>query len=202
MLVPFLYLIGSTLSPGPVAVLTIHNTTRHGRPAGIAVAMGGTVTMTICVVIALALAVNNSLGHVSLGTANLYQQVGAIFILIMGLHTGYRSLFGTQQRESRPTQSSQTIKSFITGMTLMMPYFPPAILFYTVILPQYANPANLNTIILFMGLFKIVITIGWYSTLSFAANSIQKWLFNARLQRLVEFSVACLLIVTSITILV
>ena len=202
MWIPFLYLITSTLSPGPVTVLTVHNTTRYGRLAGIAVTMGGAVTMTIFVGIALALAINNSMSHISLDTANRYQQVGAILILLMGLHIGYRSLFGTQQQATRPLHSGQIAKSFFTGMALMMSYFPPAILFYTVILPRYADPANLNNTILLMGLLKIIITISWYSTLSFTAKSIQKWFFNPQFQRFVELGVACLLVGISITILV
>jgi len=202
MWIPLLYLITSTLSPGPVTVLTVHNTTRYGRLAGIAMAMGGSVTMAIFVAIASALTINNSMSHISVDTANLYQQVGAIFILLMGLHVGYRSLFGIEQQATRSLHSDQIAKSFFAGMALMAPYFPPAILFYTVILPQYANPANLNNTVLLMGLLKIIITFSWYSTLSFAAKSIQKWVFNAKIQRVVEFGVACFLISISITILV
>ena len=51
-------------------------------------------------------------------------------------------------------------------MLLMLPYLPQAILFYTVILPQYAAPANLISTVLSMGLLKVLLTIIWYSTLS------------------------------------
>jgi len=200
MFIPFMYLTASTLSPGAVTVLTIHNTTKNGRLAGIAVAAGGTVTTAVFVAIAFFFATNNSMSHISLDTANRYQQAGAILILLMGLHIAYRSLFGVQQQNSQPRNSGQIAKGFFTGMALMIPHFPPAILFYTVILPQHTNPSELTTSILFMGLFKIILTIFWYCTLSFAAKPIQKWLFNAQIQRIIEFGVACFLIGTSITL--
>lgn len=200
MFVPFLYLIASTLSPGAVTVLTIHNTTRNGRLAGIAVAAGGTVTTAVFVTIAFIFTTNSSLNHISLDTATRYQQIGAILVLLMGLHIAYRSLFSPQQPKTQQRTSSQILKSFFSGMALMIPHFPPAILFYTVILPQYTNPAELTTAILFMGLFKIILTISWYVTLSLAAKPIQNWLFNPRIQRVIEFGVACFLIGTSVTL--
>lgn len=199
--VPVMYLVMSTLSPGPVTVLTIQNTTRYGRSAGTAVAMGGALTTAVFVGIAMMLT-GGRMVDVSLHTANLYQQGGAVFTLVMGLITGYKSLFGQAKSTNEAVHSHQIFKSFLTGMGLMIPYFPQAILFYTVILPHHAAAANLDSSILAMGLIKIAITLAWYSVLSLAAKSIQEWFFNPRTQRYVELVVACFLVGMSVTLLV
>lgn len=202
MLIPFFYLLISTVSPGPVTVLTIHNTTKHGRLPGIAVALGGAVTTALFAAIAFLLTTNSSLNHISLNTANFFQQVSGGLILLMGLHTGYRSLFNNHQQNNQLPHSSQVRKCFFAGLLLMLPHLPAATLFYTVILPQYAGAADLNKIILVMGLLKIMMTICWYSALAFATQPVQKWLNNVKIQRALEFGVACFLVVISITILV
>lgn len=200
MLIPFLYLLTSTVSPGPVTVLTIHNTSRHGRLSGISVALGGAAATILFVAIAFLLTTNRSLSHISINTANFFQQVSAILILMMGLHAGYRSLVGGQQPDNQLPQSSQRKQCFWAGFLLMLPHLPAAILFYTVILPQYAS--DLANMVLLMGLLKIMMTVCWYSALSFAAKPIQKWLNNVKIQRALEFGVACFLVITGITILV
>ncbi len=200
IVVPVVYLIMSTLSPGPVTVLTIQNTTRYGRKAGTAVALGGAFTTAVFVAVAILLTAGNLI-NASLPTAHLYQQGGAIFILIMGLIAGYKSLFAKEQTQKEVTSTNQIVKSFFTGMALMTPYFPQAILFYTVILPHQTQAADLGGMILLMGLTKIALTISWYSLLSVAAKSIQEWFFNRRTQRFVEFSVACFLVGISVTML-
>jgi threonine/homoserine/homoserine lactone efflux protein len=200
LFVPIMYLVMSTLSPGPVTILTIKNTTQHGRTAGTAVALGGTVTTAVFVVTALLL-VSGNMVNVSLHTAKVYQQVGAIFILLMGIIAGYKSLFAKEKVSKAPASSNQITKSFFTGIGLMAPYFPQAILFYTVILPHHSSATNLNSTILLMGFIKIALTLGWYSSLATAAKSIQTWFFNSHIQRLVEFTAACFLIGISVTLL-
>lgn len=201
LFVPIMYLVMSTVSPGPVTVLTIKNTTQYGRPAGTAVALGGALTTAIFVVIAIMLTAGN-LVNVPLSTATFYQQGGAIFILVMGLITGYKSLFAKANTNKKASSTNQIAKSFFTGMGLMTPYFPQAILFYTVILPHHTQTIELSSGILLMGLLKIVLTVGWYSVLSKGAKSIQTWFFNPRIQRFVEFGVACMLIGISVTLLI
>ena len=56
--------------------------------------------------------------------------------------------------------------------------------------------------ILFIGLLKIILTICLYSALSFTAKPIQKWFNNVKIQRALEFGVACFLVITGVTILV
>jgi threonine/homoserine/homoserine lactone efflux protein len=142
------------------------------------------------------------LSHISINTANYFQQVSAILILLMGLHAGYRSIVGGQQPDNQLPSSSQHKQCFGAGFLLMLPHLPAAILFYTVILPQYASLNDLANMVLAMGLLKIMMTVGWYSALSFAAKPIQKWLNNVKIQRALEFGVACFLVITGITILV
>lgn len=120
----------------------------------------------------------------------------------MGLITGYKSLFNKGEMVGETVVSSnQLAKSFFTGMGLMAPYFPQAILFYTVILPHHTSLANLTGIILLMGAFKIILTVGWYTWLAAAAKSIQAWFFNARIQRVLEFAAACFLVGICLTLL-
>jgi len=202
MLIPFLYLLTSTVSPGPVTVLTIHNTSKYGRLPGIAVGLGGAVTTTVFVAIAFILTTNSYLNDISTNTANYFQQISAILILFMGLHAGYRSLFANPQQEDQLPHSSQIKQCFITGLLLMLPHLPAAILFYTVILPQYTHAGNLAQMVFVTGMLKILMTVCWYSAVSFAAKPIHKWLNNVKIQRALEFSVACFLVVISITILV
>ena len=197
-LIPILYLIVSTLTPGPVTILTVHNTTRYGRLAGMAIGWGGAVTTAVFAAIAIVFTSNNSALDIS--APNLWQQGGAIIILVMGLLTGYRSLFSHQEAATKSLPSNQIIKSFFTGMLLMAPFFPQAILFYTVILPHYTLSADLSHTVLLMGLFKLVITIGWYATVALIAEPIQKWLFATQVQRFVEFGLSCLLVGISLTL--
>ncbi len=199
-LIPILYLIVSTLTPGPVTILTVRNTTRYGRLPGMSVGWGGAVTTAVFVTVAVALTFNETSFDVS--THNITRQGGAIFILGMGVMTGYRSIFGQQEISTKSMPSNQIVKSFFTGILLMAPYFPQAILFYTVILPHYTLPATLGHTILIMGLFKIIITIGWYSALALLAEPLQKWLFSGQVQRFVEFGLSCLLIGMSITLFI
>lgn len=200
-LIPMMYLIVSTLSPGPVTVLTVHNTIRQGRLAGMSVGWGGAVTTAVFAAVAVALTFNTSTLNVSThNIANVWQQGGAIIIMVMGLLTGYRSLFSQQETPNKTLPSSQIVKSFFTGIVLMVSYFPQAILFYTVILPHYTLPAYLSHAVLQMGLFKVVITIGWYAALALAAKSIQNWLLATHIQQFMEFGLAFLLVGIGITL--
>ena len=201
LFVPLTYLLLSTLSPGPVTVLTIQNTSRYGRFAGTAVALGGATTTAVFVLISILLT-DTQWVDVPLHTAHSYQQGGAIIILAMGLFTAYKSLFAKTKTRENSSLTNQTMKSYLTGMGLMTPYFPQAILFYTVILPHHVDAATLNTMILIMGLIKIVLTVGWYSFLAVIAQSFQNWVFHPRSQRFVEFAMACCLIGISLTMLI
>ncbi len=202
MLMPFLYLLTSTVSPGPVTVLTIHNTSKYGRLSGISVALGGAAATVLFVVLAFLLTTNRSLGHISINTANYFQQISAVLILLMGLHAGYHSMVGSKQHDKELRYSNQRKQCFWAGFLLMLPHLPAAILFYTVILPQYANMNEPANMVLLMGLVKTILTISWYSALSFAAKPVQKWLSNVKIQRALEFGVACFLIITGITIFI
>ena len=201
LFVPLTYLLLSTLAPGPVTVLTIRNTTQHGRFAGAAVALGGATTNTVFAFISILLTGTQWI-DVPIHTADSYQQGGAIIILVMGLFTAYKSLFAKPKTEEKTLLTNQFVKSYLTGMGLMTPYFPQAILFYTVILPHHIEVANLNHMILIMGLTKVGLTIGWYSFLAVVAQSIQNRVFHPRNQRFVEFATACCLIGISLTMLV
>ena len=53
-----------------------------------------------------------------------------------------------------------------------------------------------------MGLFKVVITIGWYAALALAAKSIQKWLLTTQIQQFVDFGLAFLLVGVGITLFI
>ncbi len=197
-LIPMMYLIVSTLSPGPVTVVTAHNTARYGRSTGIAVALGGAATMALFAIAAAMLTAGSHMIQVPVDTANTTQQAGALFILAMGLMTGYHSLVGNHQKNQTTTQTNVNAKSFFSGLALMFPYFPQAILFYTIILPQYVAADNLVNIILLMGLLKVLLTVGWYTAVAYLAQPLQNWLFNPRLQRVVGFGIACFFIVTSV----
>ena len=202
-LIPMMYLIVSTLSPGPVTVLTVHNTIRHGRLAGMSVGWGGAVTTAVFAAVAIALTGNiNALNVSTPNIANFWQQGGAIIITVMGVLTGYRSLFSQHETPNKMLPSNQIVKSFFTGIVLMVSYFPQAILFYTVILPQYAEPTYLSHAVFLMGLFKVVITIGWYAALALAAKSIQKRLLATQIQQFVEFGLAFLLVGVGITLFI
>ena len=201
LFVPLTYLVLSTLSPGPVTVLTIQNTARHGRFAGTAVALGGATTTAVFVLMSLLL-IGTQWVKIPVHTADSYQQGGAIIILVMGLLTAYKSLFAKTKDKEHKSLTNQTVKSYLTGMGLMTPYFPQAILFYTVILHHHTDAANLNNMILLMGLIKVGLTIGWYTFLTVVAKSMQNWFFHPRNQRLVEFATACCLIGISLTMLI
>ena len=198
-LIPIIFLIVSTISPGPVTILTVHNTAKYGRSAGFSAALGGATTTAIFVIIAMLIISGDNLINVSVDTTNTFRQASALFIIAMGVLTGYHTLIDNQPVGRKPSTTNSKRKSFFSGMMLMLPYLPQAILFYTIILPQYVViSANLFGVALMMGAFKIVLTLIWYSTLSCLAISVQKWFFRMRVQRFVGATVSCFFMGTGI----
>lgn len=199
--VPIAYLLMSTISPGPVTFLTIQHSTRHGRFAGAAVALGGATTTAVFLLIALFLA-NQNLVQVSLQTAHIYQQVGAIILLALGLLTGYKTFKPSSNLPTERSLPKHYAKSYLTGLLLMAPFFPQAILFYTVILSHHVTASQLDQAILVMGAFKIGITLLWYTLLATVASTIRDWFFRPRIQQVFELGVSVFLIGTSLSMLV
>lgn len=111
----------------------------------------------------------------------------------MGLLTAYKSIFAAPGSSTEGSATNHIFKSFVTGMGLRTPYFPQAILFYTIILPHHTDPATLSSSVFLMGFSKIALTLVWYGLLALAAKSVQAWLFNQRLQRGQALASACLL---------
>ena len=195
------YLLLSTLTPGPVTIMTIRTTALYGRRAGLAVALGGAATAALFVAVSLTMTRFDVVGQ-PLHAGNYYQQGGALFFLMLGLISGYKVLASRQVSHSTGAKPDRLLASFFTGMGLMAPYLPQAVLFYTVILPQHTLTGELASDILLVGTLKIGLTIGWYSLLAQAAQSIQTWFFHQHTQRVVESVAACLLLVISITMLI
>lgn len=201
LFVPIMYLVMSTLSPGPVTILTVQNSACYGRRAGTAVALGGVATTAVFLIIALIFQ-QGSAATISSQHAALYQRLGGVMIFAMGIVAGYKSLRCQPENKSRTAASARTLPSFLMGMGLMLPYFPHAIIFYLVILPNHMGGLSLPVAILLTGAFKMVITFCWYAFLALAAQSIQHFFFEVRVRRVLDFGVACMLIGISFSLLV
>lgn len=197
--IPLTYLVLSTLVPGPVTILTVHNSVRYGRSAGRAVAMGAMVTSALFVAVALLFTQTENWGP-QLHTTAFYQQGGAFFALVLGLAGGYKVLFTSPSAEAATGESRRTLGGFFAGMGLMAPYFPQALLFYTVIVPAHELSTGLAGSILLLGTFKVALTFCWYVSLAHGASAIQAWYFNPQMRRAVELSAASLMLLIGLTL--
>lgn len=101
------------LSPGPVAVMTLHETRKHGFMAGVAVSGGAAMTSTLMVIAALLLHLTGFSSILELDEMIVIEQIGALGIIFMGIYAGYKSLWAyTSETTTIDSQSTNKLVLF------------------------------------------------------------------------------------------
>lgn len=190
------------LSPGPVAVITLHETRKHGLMAGVAVSGGATLTAMFMVIGALFI---HAIGFSAILDSHgmiIIEQIGAFGIILMGIYAGYKSLWTTADETVRSNTNSTNKLGFVQGMMVMATYIPQALIYYTMIVPQTVEPDAIMPTIIALGTLKVVLIFGWHSAIAFIATHAQNWVGSNRFGKFFEISTACLIMGLGINILV
>jgi threonine/homoserine/homoserine lactone efflux protein len=181
------------LLPGPDMILLLQTGARHGRgkalaaALGLAIARGGHVALA-----ALGLA---TLFKVSPWTFETVRMLGAAYLLWLGVKMFKPSAMSTANTcgasEATISWSTAILRGLLTNLLN-----PKALLFCSVLLPQFIDPdagsvagqfARLGVILLFIGLsFDSVYAMagGWigrWLASSQTAQRVQQWLFGSLL---------------------
>lgn len=188
------------LSPGPVAVMTLHTARKNGLMAGVAVSGGATVTASLMVIMALLLHLAGFSAFLESDNILLIEHIGAMGIILMGLYAGYKSLW-VNDTENIDIQST-TKFGFIQGMMVMATYIPQALIYYNLIVPQTVESEAIVPSIILLGVLKVAMIFGWHSGIAFVATRAQNWAGNNRFGKILEVATAGLLMVLGFNILI
>lgn len=190
------------LSPGPVAVMTVHQAHKYGLPASIAVAGGATLTSILMV--GGGLLIHTAGFSPMLESDHMFyiERMGAMGIIGMGLYAGYKSLF-SQPDDTTETSVDFNIRAgFGQGMLVMTTYTPQALIFYNLIVPQSVERDAILTTIVTVGTLKVVLIFGWHTLIAMVATRSQNWLANKSFSTALEVATALLLVALGINILI
>lgn len=189
------------ISPGPVAVMTLHEARKNGRIAGIAVVSGATLTAGLMVVMGLFLHIAGFSTILESDNMDLIEQVGAFGIISMGVYAGYKSLWANSTERTSNTPETNTNLGFVQGMMVMATYIPQALIFYTVIVPQTVEAQTIITTIIILGTLKTALIFGWHAAIAVMVTRTRIWTGSNRFGRFFEVVSACLLMVLGLNIL-
>ena len=190
------------LSPGPVAVMTLHKAKKQGYMSGVAVACGATLTSALMVIAALLI---HFLGFNAISDTSEFiviERLGAFGIIVMGLYAGYKSLGFVKNQDDTPEVPTNHRLGFIQGMMIMATYIPQAVIFYTVIVPQSISTESILPVIIGLGSLKVALILVWHSLIAVMATKAQRWLDNQRVGKGLDVATACLLVGLGINILI
>ena len=190
------------LSPGPVAVMTLHETRKNGLKAGVAVSGGATLTATLMVISGLLIHIAGFSAILNSDGMFIIERIGAFGIIFMGMYAGYKSLWKSSQESTSAEIQSSNKLSFVQGIMLMATYIPQALIFYNMIVPQSVEPESVITSIIALGTLKVVLIFGWHSAIAFTAVHTQNWVGSNHFGKVFELSTACLIMGLGINILV
>lgn len=189
------------LSPGPVAVMTLHETRKYGLMAGIAVSTGATVTSALMVIAALIVQTVGISAIIEQDGMLVIERVGAFAIILMGLYAGYKSLWFNGPEVTKVTAESSTRYGFIQGMMVMGTYIPQALLYYNIIVPGTVETASIIPTIIVLGSLKLTMMFGWHSAIAFFASRTRRWAGHNRVGKFFEIATACLIVGLGVNIL-
>jgi len=190
------------LSPGPVAVMTLHESRKNGLFSGIAVTSGATLTSLLMVIGGILLYTAGFSTILASDNMILIERLGAIGIIIMGIYAAYKSL-RVKEAETSPTSLNQSTKAgFVQGMLVMATYIPQALIFYNLIVPQTVEPSSIIAAMIALGTLKVTLIFGWHSGIAYMATRTQGLIGKNRLSSILEVSTACLIIVLGVNMLV
>lgn len=198
------FIIVWALSPGPVAVLTLHESRKNGFMAGVAISGGATLTSILMVIMA---GVLYTVGFPTVPESDntlmtLIERLGAFGIIFMGMYAGYKSLWSSNDNTNQTDSNPKTKRQWVQGMMVMATYIPQALFFYSVIIPQTVDTQSILTTIIVLGTVKVILIFGWHSIIAFIATRSQRWMGNPRFGKVLEVTTACLIMVLGLNILI
>jgi len=197
-----MFIIVWALSPGPVAVLTLHESRKQGLMSGIAVSAGAAVTSALMVIMGLIVYTAGITSILDSDGMIIVEQVGALGIILMGVYAGYKSLWTTGNKIANPDMAIDNKRGFVQGMLVMATYIPQALVFYNMIIPKTVEPQSIITTIIFIGVLKVAMIFGWHSGIAVVATRTQNWTSNNVFGKALEVATACLIMVLGVSILV
>jgi threonine/homoserine/homoserine lactone efflux protein len=190
------------LSPGPVLVMTLHETRKRGSRAGIAVASGATVTAAVMVLSAIFIHLAGFSALLAAAELGIIEQIGAVGIILMGVYAGIKSLSAGRAEPSGTLPQAGSKAGFFQGMLMMATYFPQALVFYNMIVPKSVELSAIITTIILLGVLKVILIFAWHSGIAIIVTRVQSRMRGQRLGKLFELSSACLIIGLGVNILV
>ncbi|GAB5491982.1 MAG: hypothetical protein Phog2KO_21970 [Phototrophicaceae bacterium] len=192
------------LSPGPVAVMTLHEARKNGFSAGLAFVCGATLMSALMVLAGLLI---HTIGFSEILDSDgmlIIERVGAVGIISMGLYSGYKSLQATTkstEKDEIEVSANNRIR-FVQGMMIFATYIPQALLYYNMIVPQSVEPEAVVGAIIMLGSLKVLMIFGWHAGIAFIATRTQNWTSNNRFGKVLEVSTAGLIMLLGINILI
>ncbi len=196
------FIIIWSLSPGPVAVMTLHEARKHGRVAGFAVVGGATLMTVLMNLAALLIHVIGLRATLHSSGFLLVEHVGGFGIVVMGLWAGYKSLLPRPTEGPTGQTHSDNKFGFLQGMMVMATYIPQTLIYYNMIVPQSIKPAMVTTAILGLSALEVGLILVWHSLIAIVATQAQGWLRNTRFEKGLSLATACLLVGLGMRILI
>lgn len=190
------------ISPGPVAVMTLHESRKHGLMAGVAVSAGATLTAALMVIMGLFVHTIGFSAILDSEGMTMIERVGAVGIILMGLYAAYKSLWSSDEKTSKDDVQNMNKIGFIQGMMVMATYIPQALIYYNMIVPQTVEPETVITAIIALGSLKVILIFGWHSGIAFVATRAQNWVGSKRFGKVFEIATAGLIMLLGINILI
>ena len=195
------FIILWAVTPGPVFIMTIQETRKHGSRRGIALSSGATATSVIMVLIALLI---HSTGFTTFDESSsmfLIERIGSIGIILMGLFAGYKCMF-VKAAEPSEGEPICTRTGFIKGMCLMATNIPQALLFYTVIMPQTVEASEMASTIIGLGSLKVIMIFGFHAIVAIVADRSKNFSGNKRTKTVFDFALAALIVGMGVNMLI
>lgn len=189
------------VSPGPVAVMTLHETRKRGLMAGISVSAGAALTSVLMVISALVVHMIGFSTILESDSMIVIERIGALGIVLMGLYAGYKSLWSVDDKKSNDDTNPSNKFGFAQGMLVMATYIPQALIYYNMIIPQTVQPETVMTTIIVLGTLKVTLIFGWHALIALIANRSHNLVSNKRFGKFFEISTACLIMALGLNIL-
>ncbi|MCB0013059.1 MAG: LysE family transporter [Anaerolineales bacterium] len=189
-----------TLSPGPVFIMTLQQTRRHGAPTGVAIAGGAAITSTLMVLFALAIHATGFTAILESDGMMLVERVGAAVIIWLGFHAGWRTLRHQESQAASATVRPGNRTGLLQGASLMATYIPQALLFYNVIVPQTVGLDSLVPTIIALGTLKISLIFGWHAGAALLAARLHNLVNNRHFSKVLELVAAGLIMAIGVNI--
>lgn len=198
----FIFLFVWTLAPGPVAALTLDRARRFGRSAGVAVALGATLSTALILAAVVAAYLFGFSLLLDDSTSQAVEQFGASFIVLYGLFLGGKAVRRVLHSEQSSTPLSVQHLSFLQGMMIVTASVPQSILFYVMLVPQTVAPDALLPTIICLGSIKVGLVLVGHVAVAVIATRVQHWFESPFLSRGLDVAMASLLVLFGVSILI